>query len=89
MNLSFTTILQRLAGFIAPKNCKYSRGEAVTFNGLRDIMIVERVRKHGKSFLIQCAWFDQKRRKMVSAAFKESELTPLNWFHRESRTAEW
>jgi hypothetical protein len=78
------TRFQKLLEILFPKSSRYIRGEAVLFEGTNEIMIVDSVRRNGKSFSVECSWFAKDRRRKVWALFDESELRPLDWYKSDS-----
>jgi uncharacterized protein YodC (DUF2158 family) len=81
------SLIRNILNALLPRECKYYPGEAVLFNGRKQIMVVDRIKRKGKTFIIECLWFDETRRKTVSDMFNESDLNPLDWYGYNSEVA--
>lgn len=79
------SLIRNLLNAVLPRECRYYPGEAVLFQGRKEIMVVDQIKRKGKTFIIKCLWFDESSRKTVSDTFNESDLEPLDWYgyHRE------
>lgn len=81
------SLIRNILNALLPRECKYYPGEAVLFNGRKQIMVVDQIKRKGTSFIIKCLWFDETTRKTVSDMFNESDLKPLDWYGYESEVA--